>query len=127
MRHRNLVRLGRAPANCNHRTLDRSLEERQGRSSAREAQKLGDVDRDLANECGFHGWDRRAAGMRWLGGARRRRIFFLARELCTSAALHVVRGHGAAARRALCLAGTLLRDRARISKTEETNATAEES
>jgi hypothetical protein len=65
--------------------------------------------------------------MRWLGGARRRKIWFLARELCTSAALHVVRGHGDAARRALCLAGTLLRDRARISKTEETNATAEES
>jgi len=127
MRHRNLVWLGRVPANCNYRAPDRSPEGRQGRSSAAEVQKLGDVDRDLANGCGCHGWDRRAAGMRCLGGARRRKIWFLARELCTSAALHVVRGHGAAARRALCLAGTLLRDRARISKVEETNATAEES
>jgi hypothetical protein len=127
MRHRNLVWLGRVPANCNYRALDRSPEGRQGSSSAAEVQKLGDVGRDLANACGWRGWDRRAAGMRWLGGARRRKIWFLARELCTSAALHVVRGHGAAARRALCLAGTLLRDRARISKAEGTNATAEES
>jgi hypothetical protein len=127
MRHRNLARLGRAPANCNYRALDRCPDWRQGRSLVREAQKLGDGDRDLADGCGRHGWDRRAAGMRWLGGTRRRKIWFLARELCTSAALHAVRGHGAAARRALCLAGTLLRDRARISKVEETNATAEES
>ena len=127
MRHRNLARLGRAPANCNYRALDRCPDWRQGRSLVREAQKLGDGDRDLADGCGRHGWDRRAAGMRWLGGTRRRKIWFLARELCTSAALHVVRGHGDAARRALCLAGTLLRDRARIFGVEEPNATPEES
>jgi hypothetical protein len=127
MRHRNLVRLGRAPANCNHKALDGPPEGRQGRSSAAEVQKLGDVDRDLTNGCGCHGWNRYAAGMQWLRGARRRKILFLARELCTSATLHAVRGHGVAARRALSLAGTLLRDRARISKGEETNATAEES
>jgi hypothetical protein len=127
MRHRNLVWLGRVPANCNHRAPDAPSKGRQRFSSAGEAQGSASVDRDLANGCGCHGWDRRAAGMRWLGGARRRKIWFLARELCTSAALHVVRGHGAAARRALCLAGTLLRDRARIFGVEEPNATPEES
>jgi hypothetical protein len=54
-------------------------------------------------------------------------MWLLARQLCASAALHRVGGHGAATRQTLRFAAWVLLDRAEIPKAEEPDAAPEES
>lgn len=121
MRHRYLVRFGRAPANCNHKGLNTPPAAPE-RCSAQERTQIpsGDVQ-DETDRPSHHGRGRCAPHLRHVTIARRhqaRQMWLLARELCLSAALYAVGGRGLAARRTLRLACKVLPDRAGISKTE---------
>ena len=117
MRRKHLVQFAQAPANCNHTGLDESSMARKGGPSREGKQDSNYDDRDLAGRFWSHGecsWC-----MRRVAIARRhqaRQMWLLARDLCTSAALHRVEGRGLAASRTLHLAFVVLRDRARVSE-----------
>ena len=119
MRRKHLVQFAQAPANCNHKGLDGSSVAREGSSSREETQVSNCDDRDLAGRFWSHGEGLCSWCMRRVAIARRhqaRQMWLVARELCTSAALHRVEGRGLAASRTLHLAFVVLRDRARVSE-----------
>ena len=121
MRRKYLARLERAPANCNRKGLEPAPEARDGRSVLGQAQVPGGDERDRPDCPGYHGWDLCASCVRRVAIARRhraRQMWLLARDLCTSAALHGMEGRGSAASRTLRLAVKVLRDRAGIAEAE---------
>ena len=123
MRRKHLARLGQAPANCNHKGLKAPPAAGDGSSSLEERQTTDCDDRDMAGRV----WGRDEGLCAWcmhrVASARRHqasRMWLLARELCTSAALYRVGGRGFAASRTLHLAFVVLHGRAWISKAEKT-------
>ena len=125
MRRGNLVRLGRAPANCNDRSPDGPPGTRGGRLSLRGDQVFGGNDCDVSLRSRYQAWSRRSSAVVRVALARRRQMWLLAFELCASAALYRAGGHAAAARQTLRFASWVLLDRAELPEAEEPGATAE--
>lgn len=101
MRRKHPAQLSRAPANCNHQSPERWP-------------GFSDCPQNV-------GGDQHALCLRRAVIARSheaRRLWWLARELCASAALHRVQGGGSTAGRTLRLAFAALRDRAEIAQAE---------
>ena len=101
MRRKHPAPLSRTPANCNSQGAERSL--------------------GFADCAQNYGGDQHALCLRRAAIARSheaRRLWWLARELCASAALHRVQDSGSTAGRALRLAFAALRDRAEIAQVE---------
>jgi hypothetical protein len=129
MRRKHRAQLGQAPANCNHNGLEEPPVARGGSLSLGETQVPNRDDRDLAGRVWSHGEGLCAWCMRRVAIARRhqaRRLWLLARDLCTSAALRDVGGRGLAASRTLRLAFVVLSDRAWIFEPGEPDATPED-
>jgi hypothetical protein len=111
-----VLRLEPAPANCNHKG-------QQEPARVTGARVRGGHDCDMAGPSEYQGLG--GAALQRVAIARRRLMWVLARELCTTASLYRVGGFGSAASQSLRSAFQVLRDRAGIAGVEKSCSVAE--